>query len=479
MPTPLSTLTGQQFNETYAKRPVWALASSVALANSPMVATYGASNPYVPLNVEYPGNAKTKARSFPDEQTQASPWVGSTSAVSATLAYKPSTGSFGIAQFSQTGCLVNFEVYDSGNFGNYNAALAGADALACRSGPIVGEQNWRQTYDLALSNGRLYKEPIGGGLAQATSGNRPSISMNTDLGPAFVNGGAARWGLGQVSHNRNTGHMLVAQPLAGTNGVSLTFRLHFFDLRNKISEGTTIAQLKQWMKDATVGAPPSGEAKRYRYADVVFASPTCHWAAGVDTDAVNAQFVLCDNDEVWMFKSCDSASTSAQAPNCLFRVNIVGGDFLLGTYAATALPHYANSTTYGPATSPMYGAKHMNSDDNSVIAMYQHAYYYQGGCNIAFVSTKNASATSYNHASTGGTDTTYSIAPCGGPNFVLCNSSANNDNSGPMMAFAYNEVLSAAAINLAPTGYLWPSVSSSTLYGGNMVLKVQPTTEWK
>jgi hypothetical protein len=42
-----------------------------------------------------------------------------------------------------------------------------------------------------------------------------------------------------------------------------------------------------------------------------------------------------------------------------------------------------------------------------------------------------------------------------------------------------NSVLAGTAITPSFNGYMYPALASSTAYGANMVLKVQPTTEWK
>lgn len=476
MPTALSNITGQSFNDLYPQRPVWAIASNGTSANnSPVMAVFNEFNPYNPINVEFSGNAKTRARNFQDEMANSSyMFYGSTSQASSN-SWSASSGYFGIHVSTQTGCLNNFDAFDNGNYGYYQAQSAQADALAVRSGTIVGESNWRQCFDLVLTNsGYLYKEEIGGALPWVTGGNKPFINMNTDIGGQFASAGAGNWGLGQIAHNRNSKRLLVVQPNGGSSGTSLTFRLHFFDLQNKIGRDTKIAQLKAWM----VAAAAVG-SWRYRYVDVVFSSPNCYFSANTSYDSNDSQVVLCDNDEVWMFKSADCANTGSSYSNVLFRVNLSGGTWLTGTYAATSAVAFSGTTQYGNQNGAMYGARHMNADDNSVIALYQHYYYYCCGFNLAMVSTASASATNFNYAVNQSTSDGFTIAPMGGPNFVMCDSSYNNDSYGPRIGFLNNETL--AGTNATPSfqGYMYPSYNSSTAYGANLVLKVQPTTEWK
>jgi hypothetical protein len=474
MTTSLSTLVNQPFNDLYIVRPVWALASNgVSTTNfEPAYATYGASNPYVPLNVEFNGNAKTKGRTFQDENLYSGFYFTGSTTQQTTGAFSPTVGNYGITVNTQTGCLNNFDAADNGSFGFYGATQSGADTLAAISGIVVGEPNWRQCYELCLTQtGYIYKEAIGGGLATTINGNRPSINLNTVTG--FVSAGSTNWGYGQISHNRITGRLLVAQPNGGVNGTSLTFRLHFIDLQNKISQSTTIAQLAAWITAACASA------QHYRYQDVTFTNTRCYFAANTTYDSADSEFVLCNNDEVWMFKSADTASTAATYSNALFSVNLTGGTWLTGTYAATMQTGFASTTQYGHQTAAMYGVRHTNSDDNSVIALYQHNYYYLGGYNLAMVSTANAAATSFNYSNGPMGAIGWTIAPTGLAGFVLCQSSANNNGAAATLGFVDNQVLAGTAVTPSTAWALWPTYNSSTAYGSNMVLKVQPTTEWQ
>lgn len=478
MPIAVNNLIGQTFNDLYAQRPVWAIASNTAStgAAAPVVALYGEASPYNPLNVEYPGSARARTRSFTDEMANAGyTFCGNASASSSSNGWSPSSGYFGINVNTQTGCLNNFDAFDNGNYGWYGTN-SDTQTLASVSGIVVGESNWRQTYDLILNNsGRLFKEEIGGSYTSATTGNRPFIDLVADLtGGQFPSVAGNPWGWGQIAHNRNSGRLLIAQPNGGSNGTSLTFRLHFFDLQLKIGRATTIAQIK-----AAMQACIANGSGRYRYTDVVFNNARCYFSSNTSYDSIDTQFVLCDNDEVWAFKSSECANTGSQYGNALFRVNLSGGTWLTGTYAATFAVGFNGTTQYGLTNNGhQYGVRHTNSDDNSVIALYQHYYYYSGGYHIAFVSSKNAGATSYNYAVADSSEA-YTIAPCGGAGFVLCHSSYNNDSYGPRIGLVDNQILNATLVTPSFTGYMYPSLNSSTCYGGNMVLKVQPTTEWK
>ncbi len=472
----VSGVINQSFNDCYPRRPVWALASNgLALGNSPIVAMFDGLSPYVPMNVEGPGSAKSKSRTFQDAMAIAGYGFFGNATAPAAAVWSPTTGCYGITVNTQTGCLNNFDASDNGNYGYYQAVTSQADQLAAVSGIVVGESNWRQCYELVLTNsGLIYKEEIGSGLGTVTGGNRPFINVNTLTG--FTTAGATNWGYGQISHNRNTGHLLIVQPNGGVNGVSLTFRLHVLNLQNKIGRSTTIAQIQAWM--ATALAAPG---TLYGYHDVVFSNTRCFYSATIATsyDALDSEFVLCNNDEVWMFKSSDMSNTALTCPNALFAANLTG-TFASGTYAATMVTGFTNSAAqFGHANAPMYGARHMNSDDNTVVALYQHNYNYTGGFNIAMVSTANAGATAFNYTSNYSA-ATYTIAPTGLANFILCNSSANNVASGATMGFLDNQILAATAITWSSLTCIWPTFeSASVCYGANMVLKVQPTTEWQ
>jgi hypothetical protein len=244
----------------------------------------------------------------------------------------------------------------------------------------------------------------------------------------------------------------------------------------KISRTTTIAQLRAAMIAACVTG-----ANRYRYQDVRFSHSSCYFNANTNYDIADAQFVLCDNDDMWMMKPSNSANTGASYSPSLFRVNVSGGTWFNGTYTATFVLNLSDSNVYGNQQSDFYSAKHMNSDDNSVIALFQHYYYYCCGCNIFYVSTKSAWTADYNYQQQAQTNYFYSIAPAGGPNFVLSRTGAQNmDGPGCSIGFVCNETLSATGASPSYLTHLYPVYGASTSYGvSNIVLKVQPTSEWK
>lgn len=471
---PISLSQGQAFNDLYGQRPVWAIASNPAGSafNSPMVALFNELNPYVPMSVEFQGAPRSKSRNFSDEFQNASYSFygnGTGSAYVSSNSFSPTSGYFGAYVSANTGCLNNFDIHDNGTYGYYHAQ-GGAHTLAQMSVPVVGEANWRQCYDLLLTNsGAIYKEEIGGIYATASAGGRPSIDLNAISG--FVSAGSGLWNAGQMAHNRNSKKLLVVQPKTGSNGSSLTFRLHILDLQNKIGRATTTAELKQWITDACANG-----SNRYKYHDVVFSSSHCYFSATNSYDMLGTRFVLCDNDEVWAFKSSDSAQTSTY--NVLWRVNLSAGTYLTGTYTATVTVTYTGSSQYGVYQGPMYGVRHMNADDNSRIALYQPYHQYGAGLNMAIVSTKSAGANDFRYVNYQDTSYGYTVAPSGGPNFVLCGTQ-NTDSTGPYIGFLDAQTLEGNSISLATHPYLWPSVGGSTNLGGVMVLKVQPTTEWK
>ena len=463
------------YNDLYLQRPVWAIASYMVTGSSPMVAMYGERSPFVPLSVEYPGMAKSRARMFVDEASNSTHhFLGISGQSAATSAYSLLTGMIGITNATQSGCLANFEVSDNGSYGLYSAPLSEADKLATRTGVIVGEPNWRQCFDLVLTeDGALYKDEIGGGYLFTRGGNRPFVNVQSMLAAQGTSAGAYSWGMGQVAHNRNTKRLVVVQPNGGVTGVSLTFRLHFFDLQNAIGRDTKISEIQTWM------AACLADGARYRVADVTLNSGRCHWAANNTFDSADSAFVLCDNDELWAFKSSDTVTTGAGRGNALFRINLAGGDWKTGAYGASEAIGFVNTVQSGAAANPALGVRHMNSDDNSVIALYQHNYYFNIGMNVVMVSTKNASATSFNYAAHTGNTMSFMIAPTGYGDFVFCQTNANNDGKGPHLAFVSNEHLNGGESILSYQTNIFPSIGSQTMYGGNIVLKVQPTTEWK
>jgi hypothetical protein len=474
----LSSMADQSFSDIYTKRPVWALVSSGGVGINPIFSTYGEDNPFVPISVEGQGSSRSRARPFVDEQTATYVFTGATTSPAFTGTASPNSGLNGCNASTQTACLNNFEVPDSGNAGAYSAVGSGADILATYCGTIVGESNWRQIYDLAMvgTTGAIYKDPIGGGSSTVMSQTRDRITMATEMGTEFAPVAGMNYLQGGICHNRNTGRLMIPQANGGTSGVSLGFRLHFFDLQNKISADTTIPQLRGWMNDATKAG--SG---RYRYVDVTLQDSSVQYVDGLTLDSLFSKFVLCDNDDVWMYKSADiSATASASYGNCLFSIIKGAGTWKTATYTALAVMKWTGGTRqYGGSTGLAYAPRHMNSDDNSVIAMYQAGYYYVSGQNMAMVSTKNAVIDNFSAYAPGAVAITHSVAPAGGPSFMVCINSANNDAAGPSLLYFKNDLMKGVAVTPNTQSYLYPSVSSSTWYGGNMVCKVQPTTEWK
>lgn len=479
----LSALMGKSFNDIYLERPVWALASTGTTGSmqQPVVALYGERNPYNPLSVEYSGNAKSRARSFLDESAQSNyTFYGNTSGPGASSALAPTSGTMGINTIAtQTACLANFECFDNGSYGWYSAANADAYSLADRAGVVVGESNWRQMYDLVLTeSGALYKDQVGSVYGYVTGANRPSINLAlaATLGGSYAPG--ASWGRGQIAHNRNTGRLLVVQPVSGVNSTSLTFKCHLFDLRLKIGAATSIADIKAAMTDCT--AAGSG---RYRVFDITLSSAAIFYSTASDYDIANTMFVLCDDDSIWAFKEANSSAGAGQSHNVLWSITHTG-DWLTGAYTGTAMLQQSTSTVYGSTNAAQYGPRHMNADDNSVIALYQHNYYYCVGANIAFVSSKAAGANKYNQFAGNANTHFYSIAPTGGPNFAMTRAGTattiNHDGPGAFIAHLDNTVLAATAHNPSFIGHMHPSMNRSTCYGvADIVLKVQPTSEWK
>ncbi len=483
----LKSLSGQ-FNDLYPERPIWAHISTgtTASTNQPVVALYGESSIYHSLAVESgSANARSRGRGFSDEMANSNyTFYGNTSAAAATSNVTPNSGVVGITSAgAQTAGLAHFDIYDNGNYGWYNAFANsnGSFSVAQASAPIVGEENWRQVFDLVLSGGKIYKEGIGGQLISVTGANRNYIDLasQSTLGGDYTP--HSNWtGVGQMSYNRNTRRLMVAQCIAGVNATSLTFRIHLFDLQLLIGRKTTIAEIQ-----AAMVASVAAGANRYRYVNVVCPSTTVYYSALGQSETALTKFVLCDNDEIWAFKSSDSAINGAAYVNCLWRINLSGGNWFTGAYTASVAITMANTSVYGGTTSPVLSPKHMNSDDNSVIAIYQHAYHYSSGANIAFLSTKNAGPTSFNHFAENNGLYQNSIAPTGGPNFVItrCGTSSNVNLDGIGSYLAHLDNTKLAGTSLVGASYLggfYPVMASSTCYGvSNVVMKVQPTSEWK
>jgi hypothetical protein len=485
----LSTRMGIPFNDTYQERPVWAtVSSSGATAGTQLYLTFSANNPFVPMSFEYSGvsSKNTRLRVYTDETAPTYFWQGNSATQTTSETWAPSSGYIGVTYQGQTTSVFNFDGYDTGSWGFYNAN--DSFGVLANSGIMIGESSWNQTIDLLCTSGKVMLSPIGGSWPQLNNNtsNQQFFYMGTPAETYFsgssgiakglgkvniTSGSATSWvfNYGMICHNRNSGKLAYLEKRTSAAS-DANYRLHILDLQNKIGKTTTTGALKGWL-DAAVAAGTS----RYNYYDITLPTPSY-----LAEQVYQLKVVLCDDSTVWLgYYDHDNSSTAGAARlyRCIDTTN----------YATwTNISNVSTTTSYGIAQGLQYGYRHMNSDDNSRILMWSPYYYYHSGMCGHCVDTATATgATSGVGAKWSVMSDTSSqgrtIAPKGGKSFVYCDSTVNND-SGRGVALGFLDFTTLDGMTrTAPTystGY-YPSMNTSTWYGGNAVIKVMPTQEWK
>ena len=452
MPITLSTKTGSpQFNNAFNQRPIWAMVSSTGGSSTALVSYYG-KNPYQPLRtpaLAYSG--------FYTEALNSNFGFGAGSASVSTGGFSPSTNGWGISCFRNTSCWNNMRFTDDGVASEYDASKSHIHSM--NAGMVIGEKNFHQTYDLMLTRtGRVYKTPL--------------FSTSLDIGTTadFVDFGAIGgnktdisnvYGFGQICHNRRSRKLLIARPISGSNGVSVAFKLYLIDLQMVIGATTSIAEIR-----SAVTAAISAGSSRYLEATLSFSDTAVAYSAGTGYSSNDwSKFVLCDDDSVWLM------TTGGAGANVLFKATRSGNTY------TTAKVDVGTGTRNAPSdVNWINGPAHTVSDDNSVVAVYQPYYSGWGGATIYLLATTSVT-TGYQRVSEESTDN-ISIAPAGGPSFIMTKAVNVDSTAGPTFCFLPGAVMSTTAYNPVWLNGMHPALSASTNLTGFMAVKVQPTVEF-
>lgn len=477
MTTKLSYLAGTRdgFNRSYDKRPVWGIASSSA-ASAVLLNTFAADNPFVYQSFEYsaagaanPRNSKVQSQTT--EISQNSYFLGATTQPT-TGGISPTIGAFGVSCFGQTAAVANFDALDNGTFGFYNGGLC-ADNL--NYGAVVtGEKSFAQSFELyaagigTASTVNMTLAPIGGAFAYVTDPTANSQMFNVKAMSGFQAANTSGKNIGMMAHNRNTGKLALIERSATSgneNAGAQTYRLHLFNLHHKIGMATQTSDLQNW-----IGAAIATGGADYKTFDFTLGASL---TTASYEESCKLKVVLCDDDTLWLVENANLGGSSNAMQ--LWRILTDGsGNYVAPAQVATSA---AMSVTYGFDANAYYGMRHMNSDDNTRVFVYAPNYYYIGGINGFVLGTDTATGNNYlNYSYSNSTST--SIAPAGGKLFVICNSGSNQDGAGPRVSFLDTTVLNGAAKGGGTfAAGLYPSLATSTWYGGVMTLKIQPTND--
>lgn len=484
----------EQFNNMFDNRPVWALASNNTLGTAqPVLSYFDEDSHLVPMLTTGP-QATDRSRSFATEVGSTYGFSGQTGYYTLSSAANPATGYLNINMFHQTSTMANFEAYSSGWSDYFNGTLCAQ--IPRFAVPIVGEKKWRQIFDLSFHNNRLYKSAIGNvwqGILQNDNVVLTDVTQAAGVVPWNVDN------LVRAAYNRNNKTIMFFEAMSAVASASagtLTLKAHTLRLSKKIGADTTCAEIRDMMVKALKNlAGNTYAAPTFTLANIGWADATL---PGMQNTQARQSFtpVLCNDGSLWI-------KVDGHNPSYLMFPLLSAelfGDFETLTPLAQDVVHrrYAGgapSTFYGSASSSTYhyGTSYTMSDDNTVVALYQHAYQYIQGAVVFFCPTESAKANvrPAMFSDLGASANPYSIAPCGGPSFVMCESGRNQD--GGLGAYigkvelqhtAYIDMNNATA-GVAPlavtpqwNGGIYPTVSTSTLQGGNQVLKVMPKFEW-
>lgn len=486
----------EQFNPQFVNRPVWALASNNALGTAqPILSWFDEETHIVPMLTTGP-QATHISRGFATEIGSTVGFAGQTSTYTLTSAANPATGYLSINMFHQTVSLANFEAYSTGWADYYNGAVCAS--IPRFSVPITGEKKWRQTFDLTLYGNRIYKSRQGNvwsGILQADSFALTDVTQAAGVAPWTQE-------IVKATYNRNNRLLVLFELTAAVAGTgvagSMIMKAHYLKLRKKIGADTSGAEMRDMMVEALVNADgASYRAVSFTLDGMALADATL---TGAQSTASRQSFVaiLCNDGTMWIKIDGHNGSYTTIP---LFSVDLLENvDTLTAKETVDVRRRYSGgagaSYFYGSAnnsTAVNQGGAYLFSDDNTTVSIHQHLYYYIQGMIAFFCPTASAKANvrpaMFSDPSTSANP--YSIAPCGGGSFVICQSGQNQDSGvGPTIGRVELDYTDYIDMNHATAGVapitvtpqwnngIYPSVSASTLQGGNQVCKVMPKFEW-
>ena len=489
------------YNGHYPDRPVWGYVA-LPVDTSPTTTnnfftTFSAKNISVPMTCDYgPGSsqgnvgAPRAVAGYGETGVSQYPRASSTTQTTSE-SLGPTSSYFGCPYAWQTACGAYVDSNDNG-YWSYGHST-GAWITKRHGGIVVGESRFNQTYDLLAYNGKIFKFPVQNVKQQSmitSSGQtRDFFHVSSQMYAAIYGSPAVTsdaYGIGvsslttstntsgdtnyryrnygMVCHNRNTNKLAYVE-----NTGQATYRVHILDLQNKIGKTTTVTQLKTWF-DAAIAAGSS----RYNYYDITLPS----WNNSYSEEShQQIKWVLCDDNTMWAIGQDISEGSTAylRLYRCIDTTS----------YATwTLLSTLTTTTNYSTAQGPQYGITHMNSDDNSRIAVWIPYYYYHSGMECFIVDTRTAYPSgdnvrweSYEYQSSSGFAP---FVPCGGPNFFTGNISSNSDGPGVYGQFMNYKILRGIKrSHSAYTTYALTTLNQSTAYQAWYPFKIQPTKEWK
>jgi hypothetical protein len=506
MPITLNNVVGNNaplYKGIYPKRPIWGVYSggtgTAPSATNGFFYTFS-DNPYVFQSMDYnPGSSQANVGMGRNRLTNADEVVSSggyfaPSAGTQTSSenYSPVSGYVGVPYVCQTGSLANFYAYDNGNWGHAYHSANTSSAIHRYAGVIIGESTWNQTFGFCAYNGKLMKVPLGifdniittpatnndffwansairtGSNWSITSGSGLGLgdATLTSAGSTIYNDSSAYRNNGMLCHNRNNTKLAY---LEGTTSTG-QFKLHIINLQNKIGQNTTNSQILSWITTAVAGG-----TSLYNVYTITLPSWSNAYTGGQSMQQLKP--ILCDDGTMWIvgWDHTNGSSGTLRLYKCTDTA----------AYATwTQVSTMGQTTSYDSGSGNYYGIRHMNSDDNSRVAVYVPYYYYHGGIHAFIVDTRTAvtSGTDVKWCQFAQSDSNggYFIVPTGGPNFSIHQTYNNADGgSGAQWMQLSLSTLIGDSKTYTLTANYQPTYNQSTSYQGWLPVKVLPTDEWK
>lgn len=458
--------------ERYSKRPVWEYLTFTASAGQLYRAAYGADDSINVIEIgslsqQVNGRTRGWLRGN-DESAQHSPIIGVTTANPLTTnAWAPNSGRWGITGFGDTATCNNW--YSSTLEYSY---INGADAANVMrySIPAVLPQNENRNFEMTLNGALLKITPIGASWALHVNNNHYAGVTLTSLS-GFNSTGHNKTNNGMGCYNARTGYF-VAMYRIGTSGAN--YRLHYFPVGKYIRATTTPSQLRDMFAQSMSG---------YFSRDVTFEGVT---NTGNLQDNTGHIVVGCDDGTLWVCVTDTASNKSGGQGLRIYKVPVLHSLPNSTSSIAMFVQSATNAAHYGLNAGAQYKTRFMSSDDNDVMAVYTHHYYYLCGAQGRFLSTRSTEDTEIGCRGFSHTDTTgygYSIAPAGGKKFVMGN--ADNKDSAACLIWFLDPVegfgSSQTGVNTAAQSAqgAYPQYPTSAMYQAQLVNKIQNVSRFK
>ncbi|MBB4266299.1 hypothetical protein [Roseospira visakhapatnamensis] len=468
----LQTALGQHtpYNALFPARPVFAYHQAAAGGYSGMTSVY-AAQALTPMRSFY-----LSGSNYPGHPTGHAVWgqsevngtnrnfSGHASEQPKNNNLNPNNGLNGLCTHTNTVCFANLDIDEE--HGAVPRYYSQYQDYARYHGVVLGEPGggrggvplYRQGLELGVRNAEIWLSWAGNVASPLIPSGVPWFSW-TDLAGLQRHPGGQTTNQGMICYNRVNDTVALMEN-AGTNA----WRLHVFrDLPAKIRPDDA-AHLKALLEGAIAGSGGSS----YETVDITWQSH------GTNEWRYRPRVIYCDDHTVWLV---------AKEINSSLRLGriVFDGD---GARVFEAVDNRGLTTSYGSDQNGYAATRHMMSDDQTVVAVFTNYYYYLSGFVGYFLKRESAAQGAYCYYSQNDSAYGWSIAPFGGPHFVL-DQNANADGSTQRLYGAFLPDTAFTGGGLSVSGNITTvfGYSTGTNYGGSMVVKVKPalfrTTEYK